>query len=158
MDRPLAWFHAPSVGEGLQAKAVLREFRQHHPHWQVAYTYFSSSAEAFAAGIGADIADCLPVDTSGAVALALDALQPSLLVFAKLDVWPGSPRAAGRDIPVALVAATVRPGSGRPRPLAGVSRGRILALSIVGAISERRCERRPPGRAPQSIRSPGSAL
>ncbi len=143
MDRPLAWFHAPSVGEGLQAKAVLREFRQHHPRWQVAYTYFSPSAEAFAAGIGADIADCLPVDTSGAVALALDALQPSLLVFAKLDVWPElATQAAARDIPVALVAATVRPGSGRLRPLArALLAPGYRALSIVGAISEDDAER-----------------
>ena len=108
------------------------------PDWQVAYTYFSSSAEAFAAGIGADIADCLPVDTSGAVALALDALQPSLLVFAKLDVWPElATQAAARDIPVALVAATVRPGSGRLRPVArALLAPGYRALSIVGAISE----------------------
>ena len=142
-NRPLAWFHAPSVGEGLQAKAVLREFRTRHPDWQVAYTYFSPSAEAFAAGIGADIADCLPVDTPGAVGLALDALQPSLLVFAKLDVWPElATRAAARDIPVALVAATVRPGSGRLRPLARwlLAPG-YRALSVAGAISEDDAER-----------------
>jgi 3-deoxy-D-manno-octulosonic-acid transferase len=138
IDRPLAWFHAPSVGEGLQARAVLREFREHHPEWQVAYTYFSPSAEAFAAGVGADIADCLPIDTPGATGEALDALRPSLLVFAKLDVWPElATQAAARDIPVALVAATVRPGSGRLGPLAR----RLLApgyraLSIAGAISE----------------------
>ena len=87
-SRPLAWFHAPSVGEGLQARTVLQEFRARHPDWQVAYTYFSPSAESFAAGIGADIADCLPIDTPEAVNAALDALRPSLLVFAKLDVWP----------------------------------------------------------------------
>jgi 3-deoxy-D-manno-octulosonic-acid transferase len=137
-NRPLAWFHAPSVGEGLQARAVLREFRQHHPDWQVAYTYFSPSAEAFAGSVGADIADCLPIDTAGAVSQALDALQPSLIVFAKLDVWPElATQAAARDIPVALVAATVRPGSGR----LGLLARRLLApgyraLTVAGAISE----------------------
>ena len=135
--RPLAWFHAPSVGEGLQARAVLQEFRTRHPDWQVAYTYFSPSAESFAAGIGADIADCLPVDTPAAVAAALDALHPSLLVFAKLDVWPElATRAALSGVPVALVAGTVRPGSGRLRPVARalLSPG-YRALAVAGAIS-----------------------
>jgi 3-deoxy-D-manno-octulosonic-acid transferase len=137
-NRPLAWFHAPSVGEGLQARAVLREFRLQHPDWQVAYTWFSPSAEAFGASIGADIADCLPVDTPDGVSRALDALQPSLLVFAKLDVWPElATRAASRDVPVALVAATVRPGSGRLGLLARhlLAPG-YRALSVAGAISE----------------------
>ena len=136
--RPLAWFHAPSVGEGLQAKAVMREFRDRHPHWQVAYTYFSPSAETFAAGVGADVADCLPLDTPGEVGRALDALRPSILVFAKLDVWPElATRAAARNIPVALIAATVRPGSGRLRPLArALLAPAYRSLSIVGAISD----------------------
>ena len=109
----------------------------------MAYTYFSPSAEAFAAGIGADIADCLPIDTSAAVGLALDALQPSLLVFAKLDVWPElATQAAARDVPVALVAATVRPGSGRLRPVArALLAPGYQALSIVGAISKDDAER-----------------
>ncbi len=136
-SRPLAWFHAPSVGEGLQARTVLQEFRARHPDWQVAYTYFSPSAESFAAGIGADIADCLPIDTPEAVNAALDALRPSLLVFAKLDVWPELATGAARaGVPVALVAATVRPGSGRLRPVARalLSPG-YRALAIAGAIS-----------------------
>lgn len=142
-SRQLAWFHAPSVGEGLQAKAVLREFRRRHPDWQVAYTYFSPSAEAFANGIGADITDCLPFDTPAAVTAALDALRPSLLVFAKLDVWPElACGAANAGVPVALVAATVRPDSGRLGLLA-----RTLlepghrALSVAGAISAEDADR-----------------
>lgn len=138
MQRPLAWFHAPSVGEGLQARAVIQEFRARHPDWQAAYTYFSPSAESFAASIGADIADCLPIDTPGAVAQALDALRPSLLVFVKLDVWPElATQAARAGVPVALVAATVRPGSGRLRPLArALLAPGYRALATAGAISE----------------------
>ena len=116
---------------------MLQEFRARHPDWQVAYTYFSPSAESFAAGIGADIADCLPIDTPEAVAAALDALRPSLLVFAKLDVWPElATRAARAGVPVALVAATVRPGSGRLRPVArALLAPGYRALAIAGAIS-----------------------
>jgi 3-deoxy-D-manno-octulosonic-acid transferase len=121
----------------------MQEFRARHPDWQVGYTYFSPSAESFAAGVGADIAECLPIDTPDAVAGALHALHPSLLVFAKLDVWPElATQAALAGIPVALVAATVRPGSGRLRPLARslLSPG-YRALTIAGAISEKDAER-----------------
>src|SRR5204862_525144 len=44
-ERPLVWMHAPSVGEGLQAKPVLETLRAEHPDWQLAFTFFSPSAE-----------------------------------------------------------------------------------------------------------------
>ena len=50
--RPLIWFHAPSVGEGLQARPVLESLRARHPEFQLAYTYFSPSAESFAKALG----------------------------------------------------------------------------------------------------------
>ena len=112
--RPLVWFHAPSVGEGLQAEAVMQALRAARPHWQVAYTHFSSSAEALARRVPADVADYLPYDTPEAAEALLDILRPSALVFTKLDLWPElATRAAARGIKVVLVAATVRPGSGR---------------------------------------------
>src|SRR2546430_976653 len=46
--RPLLWVHASSVGEGLQAKPVLEAVRAEAPHWQLAYTFFSPSAERLA--------------------------------------------------------------------------------------------------------------
>jgi citrate lyase subunit beta/citryl-CoA lyase len=41
----LLWVHAPSVGEGLQANAVLQRLRPAHPTWQIVYSFFSPSAE-----------------------------------------------------------------------------------------------------------------
>jgi len=112
--RPLVWFHAPSVGEGLQAEAVMQALRVARPDWQVAYTHFSSSAEALARRVPADVADYLPYDTPEAAEALLDILRPSALVFTKLDLWPElATRAAARGVKVILVAATVRPGSGR---------------------------------------------
>src|SRR5439155_776384 len=46
--RPLIWMHAPSVGEGLQAKPVLETLRTEHPDWQLPFTFFSPSAEGLA--------------------------------------------------------------------------------------------------------------
>lgn len=112
--RPLVWFHAPSVGEGLQAEAVMQALRASRPEWQIAYTHFSSSAESLARRVPADVADYLPYDTPEAAEALLDILRPAALVFTKLDLWPElATRATARGVKVMLVAATVRPGSGR---------------------------------------------
>ena len=63
-----------------------------------------------------DAADYLPYDLPAAAEQLLDALAPSLIVFSKLDLWPElATRAAARGVAVAMVAATVSPGSGRLR-------------------------------------------
>lgn len=53
-SRPLVWMHAPSVGEGLQARPVLDALRAAHPDWQLAYTFYSPSAETFAKRLSVD--------------------------------------------------------------------------------------------------------
>ncbi|MFL5448992.1 MAG: 3-deoxy-D-manno-octulosonic acid transferase [Gemmatimonadales bacterium] len=114
LNRPLVWFHAASVGEGRQAESVLLELRRRCPECQIVYTHFSPSAEALAKGIPSDASDYLPYDLPENVDRLLQTLQPDLLVFAKLDVWPElSTRAADSGIDVALIAATVSPGSSR---------------------------------------------
>src|SRR3954470_7120890 len=60
--RPLVWFHAASVGEGLQAESVLTELRRLRPECQFIYTHFSPSAEGFAHHLEVDTADYLPYD------------------------------------------------------------------------------------------------
>jgi 3-deoxy-D-manno-octulosonic-acid transferase len=66
--------------------------------------------------IEADAVDYLPYDLPGPVDRLLSELEPDLLVFAKLDVWPElSTRAATSGSDVAIVAATVSPGSSRLR-------------------------------------------
>ncbi|HEU5040052.1 MAG TPA: glycosyltransferase N-terminal domain-containing protein, partial [Gemmatimonadales bacterium] len=105
-DRPLVWFHASSVGEGLQAESVLRELRTVRPDAQYAYTHFSPSAQGLAARVPADVSGYVPYDRPAAVTAALDALAPDLLVFAKLDLWPElATRAVVHGATVALVAA-----------------------------------------------------
>src|SRR5438552_11275044 len=61
--RPLLWMHAPSVGEGLQARPVLELVRSRRRDTQLAYTYFSPSAVTFARGLNVDFRDYLPFDT-----------------------------------------------------------------------------------------------
>jgi 3-deoxy-D-manno-octulosonic-acid transferase len=136
--RPLVWFHASSVGEGLQAESVLLELRRAHPEAQYVYTHFSPSAESLARRLPVDAADYLPYDLPAAADLLLGALAPSLIVFSKLDLWPElATRAANRGVSVAMVAATVSPGSGRLRwPARVLSRGGYRAVGLAAAVSD----------------------
>jgi 3-deoxy-D-manno-octulosonic-acid transferase len=136
--RPMAWFHAASVGEGLQAESVLLELRRLVPTCQVIYTHYSPSAEPLARRLTVDAADYLPYDLPGAADQLLGALTPDLLVFSKLDLWPElATRAAARGTAVALVAATVSPGSGRLRwPARALLQAGYTAVSAAGAVAE----------------------
>ncbi|HEX6966953.1 MAG TPA: glycosyltransferase N-terminal domain-containing protein [Gemmatimonadaceae bacterium] len=134
--RALLWMHAPSVGEGLQARPVLQRLRDVRHDVQIAYTFFSPSAESFAQSIGADFVDYLPFDTPAAARAALDALRPTALVFSKLDVWPSLAREASRrGVRLGLISATLAAGSGRRHPLAAsLLRDAYARLDAVGAI------------------------
>jgi 3-deoxy-D-manno-octulosonic-acid transferase len=135
---PLVWMHAPSVGEGLQAKPVLESLRAERPSWQLLYTHFSPSAERLASNLPVDVHDYLPVDRPADVAAALAALQPTALVFSKLDVWPELTLGAARaGVKLGLISATVAPRSSRLRwPARGWAAPAYAALDRVGAISE----------------------
>jgi 3-deoxy-D-manno-octulosonic-acid transferase len=134
--RPLLWMHAPSVGEGLQARPVLERLRAAHADLQLAYTHFSPSAEQFAHSLGADFADYLPFDSVADARATLDALRPTALVYSKLDVWPELTReAAQRGVPLGLISATLAARSGRRSRLAALVLGQAYArLDAVGAI------------------------
>jgi 3-deoxy-D-manno-octulosonic-acid transferase len=135
--RPLIWFHAPSYGEGLQARPVIERIRATRPDIQLAYTFFSPSAESFARGLPVDVADYLPFDTRGNARLMVRALRPSALVFSKLDVWPRlSEVCSAEDVPAGIISATMSAGAGRRKPLArALLRRAYASLSRVGAIS-----------------------
>jgi 3-deoxy-D-manno-octulosonic-acid transferase len=141
--RPLLWMHAPSVGEGLQARPVLELMREYHPAVQLAYTHFSPSAESFARGLDVDFRDYLPFDASDDSRTALDALRPAALVFAKLDVWPNlTMLARARGVRLGLISATLAEASSRRSPLASaVLRDAYAALDAVGAIHAADAER-----------------
>ena len=135
--RPLVWFHAPSVGEGLQVRPVIEALRAERPGWQLAYSFFSPSALALSHSLPVDFADYLPWDRPRDVATALDALAPAALIFGKLDVWPELTLAAAtRGVRLGLVSATVAESSSR---LAWPARAWVApayaALDRIGAIA-----------------------
>jgi 3-deoxy-D-manno-octulosonic-acid transferase len=130
--------HAPSVGEGLQALPVLTAFRARHPDVQLAYTFFSPSAERFASQVGADFHDYLPFDTTRAADTAIAALRPEAIVFSKLDVWPIlAERAHDSGVKLGMVSATMPASSMRRSRFARLALGDAYSyLDAVGAISD----------------------
>jgi 3-deoxy-D-manno-octulosonic-acid transferase len=135
--------HAPSVGEGLQARPVLQLARARRPDLQLAYTYFSPSARAFAATLDVDFRDALPFDATTDMRRALEALAPSALVFSKLDVWPTLAREASRrGTRLGLISATLAHSSSRRSPIASsLLREAYARLERVGAISSEDADR-----------------
>lgn len=134
--RPMIWMHAPSVGEGLQARPVLTLLRARHPEAQLAYTFFSPSAEEFSRGLDVDFRDYLPFDSAGDMSAALEALKPDALVFSKLDVWPELVRQArARAVKIGMISATLAASSRRRGGLATLLlRDAYAALDAVGAV------------------------
>jgi 3-deoxy-D-manno-octulosonic-acid transferase len=141
--RPLLWVHAPSVGEGLQARPVLELARRERPDVQLAYTHFSPSALAFARSLDVDFRDYLPFDTRSEARAALSALRPTALVFSKLDVWPRLVAAAsGRGVRLGMISATLAAASSRrSRVAAALLRDAYARLELVGAIDETDADR-----------------
>lgn len=137
-ERPLLWMHAPSVGEGLMARPILGLLRARHPLTQLAYTFFSPSAEEFSRTLDVDFREYLPFDTAADAVAALDALQPRALVFSKLDVWPELVRqAAARGVRLGLISASLPAESLRRSRLGALLlRDAYAALDAVGAVDE----------------------
>lgn len=160
-SRPLVWLHAPSVGEGLQARAVLDALRARRPELQAVFTYFSPSAEALADRVRADFVGPLPWDVHREAGRAVTAVRPDVLAFTKSEVWPvlaAAARACGAR--TALIAASLPAASSRLRwPARAVARSTLAALDAVAAVGEadarRYRELGAPERAVQVVGDPG---
>jgi 3-deoxy-D-manno-octulosonic-acid transferase len=143
VDRPVVWVHASSVGESIQARAVIDVLRGRIPGLQVVLTFFSPSAEGLCGDFPADVCSYLPWDLPEVMGPVLDAVQPSVIVFTQREVWPTlADEAAARAVPTVLIAGTLPEEAGR---LSGP--GRILlgpafrSLRVVAAVSKEDGER-----------------
>lgn len=135
-SKQLLWMHASSAGESLQAFPVLQLFREKRPDLQLVLSFFSPSAELLAQKLPVNFADYLPFDTSRAMSAVIEAVQPSVIVFSKLDVWPFLvSNARHRNIPTALISATLANQSARRSLIASLLlRDAYQSLDAVGAI------------------------
>ena len=143
VDQPVVWVHASSVGESIQARAVIDVLRRRTPGLQVVLTFFSPSAERVCEDFPADVCSYLPWDLPGVIGPVLDAVHPSVIIFTQREVWPTLAEEAGsRGVPTVLIAGTAPEGAGRLR-----GAGRLLlgpafqSLRAVAAVSKEDAER-----------------
>ncbi len=136
--RPAIWLHAPSVGEGLQARAVLEALKARRADLQVVFTHFSPSAERLARDMPADVSGYLPWDLRAPMGRVLEAVRPDAVVFAKTEVWPVLvEEAVRRGVPSVLVGGTLAAEAGRLRwPARDFLRPTWSSLERVAAIAQ----------------------
>ncbi|MDB5312063.1 MAG: waaA [Gemmataceae bacterium] len=113
--RPVAWFHAVSVGEVNLLGTLVPAFQKRHPGWLVVVSSTTDTGLAEARKRFADLPVVpWPFDFSWAVGDALDSVNPSLVVLAESELWPNFLRAAKRRrVPVVVVNARMSPRSFR---------------------------------------------
>jgi 3-deoxy-D-manno-octulosonic-acid transferase len=123
--KPVAWFHGVSVGEVHLLGTLAAAFRKRHPDWLVVVSSTTDTGLDEARKRFAELpVIAYPFDFSWAVAAALDAVRPSLVVLAESEMWPNFLAAAARrNVPVAVVNARMSPRSfARLRRLAALAR------------------------------------
>jgi 3-deoxy-D-manno-octulosonic-acid transferase len=143
VGRPLVLLHAPSVGEALMAQAILERIRRHRSDAQLAFTFFSPSAERIASQVGADVSGYLPLDARDRMHAFVQELRPTVVAFVRTEIWPMlGLEAAAAGARVALINAVLGPSSSRLRPharfLLGPAYRRLNAIGAVHADDAQR--------------------
>jgi len=143
--KPVAWFHAVSVGEVHLLGTVVAAFRKRHPDWHIA---ISSTTDTGLAEAVARFPDCsvfaYPLDFSWACANAIKAVNPAIILLAESEMWPNFLAAAARrNVPVVLFNARQSPRSfKRLKVVAGLARRLLFRhVSLFAAQSQDYAER-----------------
>jgi len=86
--RPVAWFHAASLGEFEQGRPVIEAFRKEYPDFFILLTFFSPSGYEIRKNYaGADFICYLPIDTSGNAKQFVAIVKPEITFFIKYEFW-----------------------------------------------------------------------
>ena len=128
----VAWFHAVSVGEVNLLGTFVPAFRKRHPDWLVVVSSTTDTGLAEARKRFPDLpVVAWPFDFSWAVAAALDAIRPDLVVLTESELWPNFLHAAeGRGVPVVVMNARMSPRSFRRLSLAAPLARRLLFARV----------------------------
>lgn len=86
--RPVAWFHAASLGEFEQGRPVIESFRHNYPGHFILLTFFSPSGYEIRKNYsGADYICYLPVDTMPNARRFISVVKPQITFFIKYEFW-----------------------------------------------------------------------
>jgi 3-deoxy-D-manno-octulosonic-acid transferase len=137
--RPVAWFHAVSVGEVNLLGTLVPAFRARHPDWLAVVSATTDTGLAEARRRFADLPVVpWPFDFTWAAAAAFAAVNPAVLVLAESELWPNVLAEAGRRrVPVVVANARMSPRSARRlRRFAAVARRVLLGRVARFAVQE----------------------
>ena len=86
--RPVAWFHAASLGEFEQGRPLIEYFKQHHPNYFILLTFFSPSGYEVRKNYElADHVSYMPFDTEKNAQEFVNITQPKMAFFIKYEFW-----------------------------------------------------------------------
>ena len=86
--RPVAWFHAASLGEFEQGRPVIEAFRNEFPKHFIVLTFFSPSGYEIRKNYGGvDYICYLPIDTKSNARQFVRAIKPQIVFFIKYEFW-----------------------------------------------------------------------
>ena len=86
--RPVAWFHAASLGEFEQGRPVIEAFNKDYPDFFILLTFFSPSGYEVRKNYGgADYICYLPIDTAENAIRFVSVFQPKISFFIKYEFW-----------------------------------------------------------------------
>ena len=111
-NRPtVIWFHCASLGEFEQGRPVIEAFKNAHPDWKIALTFFSPSGYEIRKNYeGADHIFYLPLDTPRNAKKFIRLVNPSLAVFVKYEYWFRYLDVLyQKKVPVYIISALFRP-------------------------------------------------
>lgn len=86
--RPVAWFHAASLGEFEQGRPVIEAYRDAYPNHFILLTFFSPSGYEIRKNYnGADLICYLPIDTPSNAREFVKITNPRIAFFIKYEFW-----------------------------------------------------------------------
>lgn len=87
-SRPVAWFHAASLGEFEQGRPVIEAFKARYPDYFILLTFFSPSGYEVRKNYAqADYICYLPIDTAANARQFVRLIRPSVAFFIKYEFW-----------------------------------------------------------------------
>jgi 3-deoxy-D-manno-octulosonic-acid transferase len=88
LDRPVAWFHAASLGEFEQGRPVIEEMKKEFPDHFILLTFFSPSGYEIRKNYaGADYVCYMPLDTEENARAFVGIIRPEIVFFIKYEFW-----------------------------------------------------------------------
>ncbi len=105
INETTVWLHAVSVGEVQQLRPLVAGLRTRYPHLKLYISTTTESGMSLAKSAFTDATTFFfPMDFTWSVKNALHRIQPDLLVFVELEVWPNLILAANKlGCPTAIV-------------------------------------------------------